>query len=331
MIESIDVIATTISGSISDWGKVKRIIPLFESHGETNVTLHTVDSHAAARQVAHDLVSGGKELLISAGGSGTFNAVVEGSLDAARPDNRLRLAFLRKGSADLIGKVLGMPDQIEPAIDMLVESIRKDRVQPCDVIKISDQSGTVSRRFVGYGGAELFGEIPRITEKKFTKYFKGVFGQLFGDLGPFFIGTQLTILSRLGRSLRGRKRKWDISVDGSQVAEGYYQAMMILNGDLGPNLPLACGVPLGSGSFCLFAFKDSGLLRLFSQLRSTWDGSILEAPEKYGMESFVVKDSLKLSPSGDASFEINADGATVVCKGFAEFRIADRIFLYSAE
>ncbi len=29
----IDVIATTISGSIQDWGKVKHIVPLFDSHG----------------------------------------------------------------------------------------------------------------------------------------------------------------------------------------------------------------------------------------------------------------------------------------------------------
>jgi hypothetical protein len=33
MSQPIDVIATTISGSISDWSKVERIEPLFAEHG----------------------------------------------------------------------------------------------------------------------------------------------------------------------------------------------------------------------------------------------------------------------------------------------------------
>ena len=35
----IEIIATTISGSIADWSKVKRIVPLFHEHGFTDVNL----------------------------------------------------------------------------------------------------------------------------------------------------------------------------------------------------------------------------------------------------------------------------------------------------
>ena len=48
----IEVIATTISGSISDWSKVERIVPLFVERGWGEVTMHAVDSHAEARQRA---------------------------------------------------------------------------------------------------------------------------------------------------------------------------------------------------------------------------------------------------------------------------------------
>ena len=49
---SIEVIATTISGSIKDWGKVEKIVPLFEEQGRDNVILHVADSHAGARETA---------------------------------------------------------------------------------------------------------------------------------------------------------------------------------------------------------------------------------------------------------------------------------------
>ena len=72
----IHVIATTISGSIKDWGKLERIVPLFREMGRQDVTLVAVDSHQEARERTRDVVSGGCRQVISAGGSGTFNAVL---------------------------------------------------------------------------------------------------------------------------------------------------------------------------------------------------------------------------------------------------------------
>ena len=197
--------------------------------------------------------------MISAGGSGTFNAVLEGCLDSKVGLREISLGFLRKGSADLIGKVLGMPDEIEAAIRVFVDSLAAARLQPCDVIRAESREGdTPARHFVGYGGAEIFGRIPHYTENRLTKYYKGVLSQLFGDLGPFFVGASLSSLERAARGLAGRKRRWVIEVDGGEGQAGRYQAMIVVNGDLGPDLPFARGVPLGSGDFHLFGLKDLG-------------------------------------------------------------------------
>ena len=202
MSNHIDVVATTISGSIKDWGKIKRIIPLFAESGETDVALYSVDSHAEARSKTADLVDGGSKIIISAGGSGTFNAVLEGCFDAGGDTSDLKLGFLRKGSADLIGKVLGMPDEIEKAIEVFVRAIRENIVVPCDVLKASSEEGeVVARRFVGYGGAELFGRVPHYTENRFIKYYKGLLSQLFGDMGPFFVGTSLAITEKIFKNI----------------------------------------------------------------------------------------------------------------------------------
>ena len=313
MKRHIDIIATTISGSISDWGKVKRIVPLFKQHGETKVILHTSDSHREARSKTCELVRSGSRIVISAGGSGTFNAVMEGCHDADVDLSDLRLGFLRKGSADLIGKVLGMPDAIEPAIATFVQSIRENTVTPCDVIRASSAAGKATpRRFVGYGGAEIFGEIPHITENRYMKYYKGVLSQLFGDMGPFFVGASLTMLKR---TIRLKKRKWQIIVDGQERAFERYQALILVNGDLGPNLPFAKGIPLGSGDFHLFAIRDLGWTRLPGQFKKAWDATIMQNPEQYGFKTYRIQQNLELKPSPATEFPLNVDGSILPCHG----------------
>jgi diacylglycerol kinase family enzyme len=321
----IDIIATTVSGSISDWKKVKRIVPLFGQYGEDNANLHVVDTHAEARTKSCELVRSGSQTLISAGGSGTFNAVIEGCYDAGVSLDPLRIGFLRKGSADLIGKVLGMPDDIEQAIELFVEAIRNDFRIPCDVLLARSEIGDVNpRHFVGYGGAEIFGEIPRYTETRFMKYYKGILGQLFGDLGPFAVGSILAIMGMLFRS-SPRRRQWEIIVDGQRQTSGYFQTMIIVNGDLGPTLPFAKDVPLGSGDFYLFTIRNLGWTRLSGQLKAAWNTSILNNPDKWGFEGFCIKESLELRPSGNSPFPINADGSIIKCSGAVRIEIVGQL------
>lgn len=325
---AIEVIATTMSGSIKDWGKVKRIEPLFKEHGRDDVTVHAVDSHLEARRLTCDLITAGARTLISAGGSGTFNSVLEGCIDSKAGLANITLGFLRKGSADLIGKALDMPDEIEEAIRVFATSLAEDRTVPCDVIEAtSGDPESVPRHFVGYGGAEIFGRIPHYTENRFIKYYKGVFSQLFGDLGPFFIGASLSVFDRTLRRLVRGKTQWTISVDGHQVSRGPYQAIIIVNGDLGPDLPFARSAPLGSGRIYLFAFRDLGLLKLPRQFRRAWNASILEQPETWGFESYEIGEMLEIRPEPSRVFPVNTDGSTMLCRHSACFRIIDQIRL----
>lgn len=327
----IDVIATTISGSIKDWGKVKRIVPLFAEHGFTDVNLCTTDSHADARRQTAELMRAGGRIVISAGGSGTFNAVLEGCFDSGRDLKDVRIGFLRKGSADLIGKTLGMPDEIEAAIDVFVKALGQDKTAPCDVLLARDVGGdTKPRRFVGYGGAEIFGRIPHFTENRFIKYYKGILSLLFGDLGPFFVGTSLATTDKLIRGIGRKKRPWKIMVDGHEVASGPFNAIIIVNGDLGPDLPFAKGEPLGSGKFYVFTIADRGAFRLVRQLKHAWDGSIMNDPQKWGFGSFTVGTKLQLQPLDGGEFPLNTDGSTMICHGSVEVTICDRVFLLSS-
>jgi diacylglycerol kinase family enzyme len=329
--EPIEVIATTISGSIGDWGKVGKIVPLFEELGRDSVSLHVEDSHAGARKTAARLVKKGARTIISAGGSGTFNAVLEGCIDSGIGLSSITLGFLRKGSADLIGKTLNMPDDIVEAIEVFDRSIAQKHTVPCDVIQATcGTAGSVPRHLVGYGGAAIFGRIPYYTENRLTKYYKGILSQLFGDLGPFFTGASLASLESVAKRWFGGKRGWRIAVDGTGLDEGFYQSLIIVNGDLGPDLPFAKGVPLGSGDFHMFAIRDLGILKLPKQYTKAFDSSIMDEPDKWGFAAYAVKESLRIESDG-AAFPVNIDGSTMMSNGWAEFKIVDRINLIEGE
>lgn len=328
----VQVIATTMSGSIKDWGKVEKIVPLFREHGRKDVTLQEVDSHREARERTRELVADGCRQVISAGGSGTFNAVLEGCIDSGVGLGDVALGFLRKGSADLIGKALRMPDDIDDAIRVFVECLDRGHTLPCDVIRVESSGGDAPpRHFVGYGGAEIFGRVPHFTENRFMKYYKGVLSQLFGDLGPFFVGASLASMERVSRQLSGRRRLWTVLVDGEEVSKGWYQAMILVNGDLGKDLPFARGVPLGSGDFHLFGLKDIGVYKLPGQFKRAFDSTIQEDRGRWGFEHHRVEGVLEISPSGKAPFPVNVDGSTMKCRGSASFRIVDQINLMARE
>jgi len=329
--ERIEVVATTMSGSIKDWGKVRRIVPLFCEHGRDDVTLHVAETHDEARQTTRDVIAAGARTVISAGGSGTFNRVLEGCIDSGVALEEIKLGFLRKGSADLIGKVLGMPDTIEEAIDVFVRSLAENRTVPCDVIRVESQAGPEPpRHFVGYGGAGIFGRIPHYTENRFVKYYKGVLSQLFGDLGPFFVGTVLTIAERSLKRIVRREGPWRIEVDGRDASRSTYQALILVNGDLGSDLPFARGVALGSGDFHLFGLRDLGIFRLPGQFKHAWDASIAADRERWGFESYHVTERLRLSLASGRPFPVNVDGSTMICHEAASFRIVDCVPLIAA-
>ncbi len=323
----IEVIATAVSGSIADWGKVKRIEPLFAEHGWTALKLSAVEGHVEARARAAELAADGARVIISAGGSGTFAAVLEGICDSGAPSGEIRLGFLRKGSADLIGKVLGMPDEIESAIEVFSEAIESDRTLPCDLLR-TEIPGLPPKHFVGYGGAELFGRIPHYTENRGMKWYKGVLSQLFGDLGPFTTGMTLAMIEKMIKAPFTRTREWRIGVDGVDRIEGRFQALIIVNGYLGKNLAFSDDA-LGSGRFHCFALRNLGPLRLLGQAKAARGGAINADPERWGMEHLICEDSLELDCG--RPFPLNVDGSTLICPDRAVIRRVGSIALLAAD
>jgi diacylglycerol kinase family enzyme len=324
----IEVIATAVSGSIADWSKVQRIEPLFREAGWTGVRLSATEGHRDARARAAELVRDGARIVISAGGSGTFNAVLAGILDAQPPLAEIRLGFLRKGSADLIGKVLGMPDAVEAAVRVFSTAIERDQTEPCDLLRVdAPGTGLPVKHFVGYGGAGLFGRIPHFTENRFMKWYKGVLSQVFGDLGPFTTGMSLALTEQLLRAPFTPRRAWRLTVDGAEAASGRFQALILVNGYLGPQLAYSEDA-LGSGRFHCYALRDRGGFALLRQAAAARSGAIRRDPARWGMEHHAATRSLEIAC--DRPFPLNVDGSTLLCRETVRIERVGAIPLLSA-
>jgi len=256
-MKTINIIATTISGSIKDWKKIGHIKEEFEKFYAGEINVYVVDSHKEAREKANELAKAGERIIVSAGGSGTFNSVLEGSRLGNGFPEELRLAFLRKGSADLIGKVLNIPDELTAGARIISNSIEKDSTIESDVIEI-----TIDDRkyhFIGFGGIGIFGIVPYFSESRLNKYYKGLLGQWFGDRGPFLLAVNLAALKYYKDKIFARAR-FVIDTGDKQFPAEQYSSAIIMNGDLGDDFPLARGIPLGSGSFRVILLRDLGLL-----------------------------------------------------------------------
>jgi diacylglycerol kinase family enzyme len=327
--DTIEVVATTMSGSVQDQRKVQQIGPEFRRLTSRPVRVHKADSHEQARAITHDVVAGGARTIVSAGGAGTFNAVLEGAhLNGSVPTD-LRLAFLRKGSADLIGKALGIPDQLPAAVQAILRGIEAGHFVPADILSVqaTEPDGRVQwGHLVGFGGVGLFGEVPRFTESRLIKVYKGVLGSLLGDQGPFYVGLALAAGWWQLQRLFGRVPPMSLMLDDCQIPSQTWGAVLVLNGDLGAEFPLGQGLPLGSGSFRVIALRYRGLRQALRQLKAAQRGTILEAPESHDAVVRTVG-SLTVRPTQARPYMVNVDGLGMLTRGEVKISVSGQVRL----
>jgi len=325
MIKKIGIIATTMSGSIKDQMKVGRIEPGFKKYF-SDVKLYKADSHGDAYLKAKELVDSGVNIVVAAGGAGTINSVVRGCHESSNVSKDLRIGVIRKGSADLIGKVLKISDNLDVAIRTIAESINKDKYINIDLIQVSSSIDNKDY-FVGFGGLGVFGGIPYFTENKLKKYYKGILGFLFGDRGPFFIGAILSSITFYTSKIFNRdKSKFEIIFDKNKKLTGKWNSIIILNGDLGKHFPVAPDCPLDDGKFRVVLLKDMGLFKLISQFAGCWSGKILK-DSKLGGEFFDVTE-LDVYPCSEKKYFVNVDGLLKKEGSSINFKIVDQLKMY---
>ena len=322
-MKTINVIATTISGSIKDWQKLKNIDKEFKKYYPGKVEVYIVDSHKEAREKANGLIRNGERLIVSAGGAGTFNSVLEGCWLNERFPEGLRLAFLRKGSADLIGRVLKITDNLPEAAEIISRSVQDDKTIESDVIEVS--ANERKHHLIGFGGIGIFGVVPYFTESRFIKYYKGLLSYFFGDRGPFLVGVNLAMI-KFYLDKVSKKRRFLLRTPETQLSADEYSSVIIMNGDLGKIFPLASGMPLSTGDFKVVVLKDLGLITSYRQMIHLGKGDFEQFEERLGIRILRTKE-LTIHPEDPSEYMVNVDGLRLIVTGTVIFKVSDRIKL----
>lgn len=151
-----------------------------------------------------------------------------------------------------------------------------------------------------YGGVEIIGRIPHYFENRFIKIYKGVPSQFLGDLCPFKVGTGLAAIDKALSRTRRTGCNWSIRVDGREASHGQYQAILIVNEFLGPDLPFSAD-SLGSGRLHLFAIRDLGSFRIPFQASKALSGDIMQDPARYGLYPTAYESNWRSFPILDSS------------------------------
>ncbi len=333
---AIEVVATTMSGSLQDQRKIGRIEPRFRAVTRRPVHVHEAHSHVEARAFAQALVARGGRIIVSAGGAGTFNAVLEGChLERGVPED-LRLAFLRKGSADLIGKMLRIPDDLPAAVAAISDGIERDRSVSAAILAV-EATGLDERmhlrHLIGFGGLGIFGDVPRFTETRAVRFYKGILGTLFGDYGPFFAGLALATMWWFGQRMRGRVPAMTLELDGDLEGPAVWSTVIVVSGDLGPAFPLGRGMSFSSDTFRVVALRDVGLLRGLRQLAAAKSGRILDEPERHAclirqVRTFVARPQNQTAKRVTTPpVMVNVDGLQMISRGDVRFSLSGSVEL----
>jgi YegS/Rv2252/BmrU family lipid kinase len=148
MNRSVTIIANPASGGASA-GKLEAASKRLEDAGLT-VEVRLTERPGDGTRLAHDAASSAPDFIIAAGGDGTFNEVINGIAGTGVP-----MALLPLGTANVLPKELGIPEDIRGAVDAAI----RGRPRPVSLGKI--EAGGGSRYFclmagIGFDAAAVY-------------------------------------------------------------------------------------------------------------------------------------------------------------------------------
>lgn len=180
---------------------------------------------------ARALAEAGYDLVVAGGGDGTMREVVQGLSEASR---QALFGVLPLGTGNDLARALGMPLEVEAALDALAQGAAEGRVIAMDLLRLrhGDRTSVCANSING-------GIAPLIREQMSS--------ELKATLGPLaFVWGALSSLTQLTR--------WPVRyrVDGGPIREASFVAFVVANGgSVGGGVQVAPVAKLDDGQFDL--------------------------------------------------------------------------------
>jgi diacylglycerol kinase (ATP) len=241
-----------------------------------------------ATEITRRYLSEGYDLIISVGGDGTVNEVVNGFfVNGNMVGNNAALSFISTGTGRDLGRTIGMPTDTDDAI----RHILKSPLRPVDVGKVTyvDNHGKKAvRYFINVAGLGLDGDIAVRVNRT---------SKALGGFISFLWGTVITLLLYKNQNMT-------ISIDEKQICDEPITIIVIGNGCyFGGGMYVAPNALIDDGFFDIIILENLSKVELLINLPKVYRGSHLSHPR---INSFRGK-KVKVSAYGSVLLELDGE------------------------
>lgn len=279
----VKVIVNPVAGAGRTRREWPRIMGLFKVSGlrfEHDIT----EAPGHAIELAKTAAKNGYETVVSVGGDGTVNEVVNG-LYASGNIGETALGIVSTGTGSDYIRTVGIPRRYEDACRCLLQP--KKRTVDLGVVEYTDNGNRVERLFVNFAGFGFDAEIVRRTTRQF---------KTLGSLPSYLMGLLATLVSY-------RNKDISLKLDG-ELLEKRVCAVIMNNGRYGGGGMFAApGADLADGWLDVLIIGDMSKPDLLRSLPRIYKGTHLTHP-KVTMKR--ARD-IEVSPRS-GRIELQADG-----------------------
>lgn len=278
--------AKVIVNPVAGAGRTARLWPqimdLFRGHGlrfEHDIT----EAPGHAIELAREAVANGYDMVVSVGGDGTINEIVNGLYAAGNIHDAL-LGIVSTGTGSDYIRTIGAPRRYEEACRCFLEP-RKLTVD-LGVVEYSSNGQKVERLFVNFAGMGLDAEIVRRT----TQQFKAL-----GSLLAYLLGAITTILVY-------RNKDITLVVDGEEMEKRVCTVVMNNGRYGGGGMFTAPHASIDDGYFDVMMVGDINKPDLLCSLPRIYRGTHLTHPK------VTMKKAREIEIRSAQPMQLQADG-----------------------
>lgn len=263
-----------------------QIASVFEQEGVSiDYTFTEAPGHAIA--ITADYLKEGYNQIVSVGGDGTANEVVNGLfVDNDSKYKSAAVSFLSTGTGRDLGRTIGTPSDPAEA----VRHILRSSTRPVDVGKISysNKLGEKELRyFINIAGLGLDGDTcDRVNRTN----------KAFGGFVSFLWGTVVSLILYKNKNMT-------ITVDNKLICDEPITVIVVGNGCyFGGGMKVAPNASMDDGLFDIIILRDLSKLNLLMSLPKVYSGSHLSHPRVTSLRG------RKIQVSSDGSALLELDG-----------------------
>lgn len=262
-MNNIFVLVNPVSANGSTREEWPKIAAAMEEEG-LNFDCHLTTAPGQAQGVVRRALQNGKTTIVSVGGDGTANEVVNGFFDGDKQINpQARLAVISRGTGCDLIRTLGIPKDYLGAIQVITRN--QERVIDLAQAQYINREGEQEKRwFANIADAGLGGTVAdRVNHTSKSA----------GGFLSFLYGTVWSILTY-------KNGHASIAADGYQVYEGSVAMVAVANGRyFGGGMHLSPNAQIDDGKLDLVLIQGMNKLSLLANLARIYKGTHLSHPK----------------------------------------------------